>query len=110
MNHKMLRALIAAGVGVAGCSGAGGVGDGVDLAMPLADLAEPPDLVPPYPVGPYGGEIGKVMPNYTFEGYWNPTATKGLATDPPSKFGTVTMEMMRNTGAKYGLVMLAGFW
>jgi hypothetical protein len=80
-------------------------GGGADLAQaPAADLAQP---AIGYPPGPYGGTVGDVLPNFTFQGYWSPTKTTGLATTQP--FGAVTLDMARTSGARYGMIFLAGF-
>ena len=86
-----------------------------DPAVAGPDLSpEPPDLslvdfkAPDYPSGPFGGDVNKIMPNFTFQGYWSPTSTAALATTQP--FGEVTFEMARKSGAKYALVQLAAFW
>lgn len=73
-----------------------------------ADMAMAPDLVPSYPPGPYGADVNHVLANLTFQGYFNPKGTTGLSRDMP--FGEVNLEMVRNSGARYALLMLAGFW
>jgi hypothetical protein len=81
-----------------------------DLAMATGDLTVVPDLTPPaetgYPAGPYGTTIGSVAPDFRFKGYFS-QATTGLATAVP--YADVSYNTMRTSGAKYALVMLAGF-
>ena len=80
-------------------------GGGADLAQtPAADLAMP---AMGYPPGPYGGAVGDVVPDFTFQGYWSPTKTMGLATSQP--YGALTFDMARTSGARYGMIFLAGF-
>lgn len=109
------RAGVLSSAGVAGLAMASFLGCGTQSAREFPDLAVlPPDLLlvdmkaPEYPVGSFGGEVNKLIPNLTFQGYWNPTATTGLATETP--FGEVTFEMARKSGAKYALVQLGAFW
>jgi hypothetical protein len=103
MNRTMILALL-----VGGCSSAGGGGGPADFAMP-ADLAMAPDLRPAYPPEPYGPNIDDTLPNFTFQGYWDPTDTTGLSR-VNSMFGEVRMDMVYNQpGLKCGLMFFGGF-
>jgi hypothetical protein len=94
-------------------------GEPPDLAMPAAppDLlmmtAAPPDLAgtpnppPGYPAGPYGNQVGSVVPNFAFPGYFAGTMTTGLAS--AQTYGTVSFDQARTSGAKLMLTMFAGF-
>ena len=76
-----------------------------DLTMPPpADLVAPPG----YPAGPYGNEVGDVLPNFTFRGYWAPTQTTGLASTQPLEM--ISFDRVRTSGAKLALIELAAFW
>ncbi len=93
------------------CGGAGSSG--------LADMAAlPPDLWgldlkdTTYPAGPYAQSgntaQGDVLPDFTFQGYWSPTDTAGLASK--KQFGEVTLGMMHDSGAKYAILNMSAFW
>lgn len=87
-----------------------------DLAGSPSDLAGSPpgDLAVSsvYPAGPYGIsgsiKVGDVLPDLTFNGYWNPQGTTGLASEKP--FGAITFNQLRLSGAKYALIALLRFW
>lgn len=91
-----------------------GAGGGKIVEAPPDLAVQPPDLAvfdmkaPDYPAGPFGGDEGKIMPNFTFQGYFNPEATGGLAKTRP--YGEVTFDDLRKTGKKYALVQLSAFW
>ena len=100
-------------VALAACGGGGGD------STPPADMSVlPPDLVladlkdPTYPAGPYAaaGNVnpGDILPDFTFQGYFSPTATTGLA--KTQVFGEVTFGMLRDSGAKYAILNLTAFW
>ena len=91
---------------------AGGCGAAPDpTPEPMPDLAmSSPDLAPAYPLGPYGSGEGDRLPDLTFNGYFSPTAVTGTAKDPPRTFGAVTMRMLHHSGARFAILMLAGFW
>src|SRR5439155_8280241 len=95
----------------AGCGGGGGgsaiisfgpTDGGAAGDMPRVSTDQgppPPDLiVDRYPAGPYGPNVGDVLPNFTFQGYWSPTATMGLASNEP--YGDVTFDMLRKSGKR----------
>lgn len=95
----LLGALLAMGCG-------SGSGDNGNPQTP-ADMAQlPPDMS--YPAGPYGPDVDSVLPNLTFQGYFSPSKTSGLASD--EKFGTVTFDMLRGTGAKVAVMQIAAYW
>ena len=80
-----------------------------------ADMAVlPPDLTlvdlkaAGYPAGPTGPNIGDVVPDFTFQGFWSPTKTTGLAST--ETWGEVNFDMLRTSGAKYALIQTAAFW
>jgi hypothetical protein len=99
----MASAVAALGMLTMACSAGGPDATPPDLAPP------PPDLTYVYPAGPYGGNLGDTQPDFTFQGYFSPDATNGLATAKP--FGTVTFDMLQQVpGKRYAMVMLAGFW
>lgn len=71
-----------------------------------ADMAmTPPDLA--YP-GPNGPNIGEIVPNFQFQGYWSPGKQDGLASVAP--WGKVDLDMMRNSGSKYAVIQTAAIW
>ena len=84
-----------------------------DLAVaPASDLAvaPAPDLAErSYPPGPYGSNVGNVFPNFTFQGYWAPKQTMGLASDGKNGLAPITMEMLHKSGAKLAFIEFAGF-
>jgi hypothetical protein len=61
----------------------------------------------PYPNGPYGADVGSVLPNFAFQGYLAPTATTGATTSAP--FGAVSLDAFRSTGARVLIVQAACF-
>jgi hypothetical protein len=108
------RVLICA-TALAGCSASGNSstddasGNLPDFAN-AADFSAPPDIatVNGYPAPPYGPNVGDVVPDFTFQGYFSPTATTGLAS--AQTFGPVVFDQVRKTpGAKYMLFWFAGF-
>lgn len=113
----MTGQLLVAGLTVAACSGAGSGGGGE--VAPIVDMAPlPPDLFgadlkdSDYPRGPYGksGSVqnGDVLPDFSFQGYFSPTATTGRSSSMP--FGEVTFGMLHDSGKRYALIHLAAFW
>jgi len=110
------RVLICA-TALAGCSASGNTpapddGSGnlpQDFAM-APDLSPPPDLatVNGYPIPPYGPNLGDVVPDFTFQGYFAPTRTTGLAS--METFGPIAFDQVRKTpGMKYMMFWFAGF-
>ena len=93
--------------------GLGGCGGG-DQQQVLPDLTALPDLsgdlkAPDYPTGPFGPDIGNVLPDFTFQGYWAPDGTEANSTTMP--FGEVNFDMVRAApGKRYAMVMLAAYW
>jgi len=84
----------------------------LDLSI-LPDFAMPDLRDHDYPPGPYGDpqngiNVGDVVPNMTFQGYWAPKQTSGLASGNP--FGEVTLGMLHDSGAKYALLELGAFY
>src|SRR5947208_2963609 len=71
-----------------------------DTGDSSADMTLPPDLIladlkaPEYPNGPFGGDPGSVLPNFTFQGYFSPTQTTGYAKSLPNMFGEVNFDMI----------------
>ena len=119
-DGRRLAALLCAAL-VPACTGAGGadlgaapgdpdasLGGGPDLAEPR-DLVPGPDLIPSpgYPLGPYGNKVGDTAPDFSLPGYLS-TKTAGLASTEP--FGDVRMNDLRQSGARFALIELAGFW
>ena len=98
----------------AACSGGGGG----EQPGPVDMAVLPPDLIladlkdTTYPAGPYAQagnvNLGDVLPDFTFQGYWSPSAVMGRASSQP--FGEVTFGMMHDSGAKYAIVALSAFW
>ena len=95
----------------------GGAGDGTPPGP--EDMAVlPPDLIladlkdSTYPAGPYAQSgsvnLGDVLPDFTFQGYWSPTLTTGVARTQP--FGEVTLGMMHDSGARFAILNLSAFW
>ncbi|MSP60060.1 MAG: hypothetical protein EXR72_06900 [Myxococcales bacterium] len=130
MNKHLSRSALGFGLAAAltACGGAPGGdgnfprgGDAPDLAMikqgtpDLAMAAQPmPDLAMPaqagYPPGPYGNAVGDTVENLKFQGYFAATATTGLASDAPNKFGDVSLDMLRQVkGGKYLMLFMGGF-
>lgn len=99
---------------IAACTGGGGG----EQPGPADMAVLPPDLIgadlkdSTYPPGPYaqagGPNVGDVLPDFTFQGYWSPTATMGRSNAQP--FGEVTFGMMHDSGARYAIVALSAFW
>ncbi|MBI5516372.1 MAG: hypothetical protein HY909_21485 [Deltaproteobacteria bacterium] len=77
---------------------------------PAADTAPPQDADPGYPPGPYGGRVGNTLPNFTYQGFWNPTAVMGLARDTEAGITEVTFDMVRRSGARFALIQLGAYW
>ena len=108
-SRATIGALVLASVGACG---AGAVPVTPDLSV------LPPDLVladlkdPSYPAGPYAqaGNVnpGDVLPDFTFRGYWSPSATTGKASS--QTFGEVTFGMLHASGARYAIINLSAFW
>ncbi len=73
---------------------------GLDLAA--ADLARGPT----YPAGPYGNTVGAIIPPLVWEGYPDPLAD-ALATS--KVYGSYTMNDLRLSGRKYGIVHVSSF-
>ncbi len=73
-----------------------------------ADAAAPEASVAAYPAGPYGNQIGDVIPNFTFQGFFAPSRTMGLAS--AETWGPVSMDQFRRTGAKFLVIELGAFW
>ena len=95
--------------------------DDLSMAAVPPDLtALPPDLLGldlkdnGYPAGPYAqsGSVqpGDVLPDFTFMGYWSPTATTGLANANNAPFTEITFGMLHDSGAKYAILNLSAFW
>jgi hypothetical protein len=70
--------------------------------------AAPADADPGYPPEPYGNRAGRVVPNFTFNGYWAPTRTTGLSRE--EEFGEVTFDMIRRSGARFAMIQLGAYW
>ena len=92
----------------------GDAGGGDDLSsLAVADLAVSPDLTPGtlpngYPAGPYGTGVGDTIDDFTFQGYFSPTRTTGLAS--AETYGPITFNQMRKApGTKVMLFWFAGF-
>ncbi len=110
------RVLICA-TALAGCSASGDATPADDGSGNLPqDFASAADLAPPadfatvngYPAPPYGPNVGDVIPDFTFQGYFSPTATTGLAS--AQTFGPIAFDQVRKTpNAKYMLFWFAGF-
>ena len=106
--------LLAALLLAAACGNTAAVPAPDDLTM----LPALPDLLgvdfkdSDYPPGPYAqsGNVntGDVLPDLTFQGYWSPTATTGLAKTQP--FGEITFGMLHHSGARYAVLNLTAFW
>src|SRR5262245_36489071 len=72
---------------LAACGGSTGDAPAPDMAV------LPPDLIladlkdTTYPPGPYAEagnvNIGDVLPDFTFQGFWSPTETMGLSKNQP---------------------------
>ena len=52
--------------------------------------------------------VGDTVPNFTFQGYFSPSSTTGLAT--AQTLGEVTFDMLRTSGAKYAILNLTAYW
>lgn len=112
--HPALAPLGAAALtlAVVACTGGGTSAGPADMA------ALPPDLLgadlkdSTYPPGPYAQagnvNVGDVLPDFSFQGYWSPNALMGLANSKP--YGEVTFGMMHDSGARYAIVALSAFW
>ena len=71
-----------------------------DLAMTGGDLASA------YPAGPYGNQVGDVIPPLSWIGYDDPKADVLANTEAYASF---SMDDLRRSGAKYGIVHLSDF-
>jgi hypothetical protein len=60
-----------------------------------------------YPAGPYGNQVGDVIPPLQWEGY-NDDAADALATT--KTFGPYTMNDLRLSGKTFGIVHVAEFF
>ena len=79
---------------------------GVDLAvadLAVADLAKDPT----YPAGPYGNTVGAIIPPLVWEGYADPLAD-AIATS--KTYGTYSMNDLRLSGSKFGIVHVSAFF
>lgn len=78
-----------------------------DLAGADLSIASGADLaLGAYPAGPYGNTVGAVIPPLVWEGYADPNAD-AIATSKP--YGAYTMDDLRRSGRKYGIVHVAAF-
>ena len=125
-REAMARRLTLAALALAAASGCtpavAPVGaDDLSMESSLPDLTVPPpdqsgsDLKDnDYPAGPYAQSgnpnVGEVLPDFTFQGYWSPKATTGLANANGIPFGEITMGMLHRCGAKYAILNLSAFW
>lgn len=125
MNH-LLRTRLAAASAVTGQLAAAALALVLGVACNGGgDAPAPPDLtvLPPdlygldfkdwdYPRGPYAqsGNVnpGDTFPDFTFQGYWSPTATTGSAAAQP--YREVTFGMLHDSGKRYAIIQLAAFW
>ena len=106
---------VALGTDLAGASDLSGGASGGDMSPPdltvpldlLADLALPSDLGDQYPAGPYGSKVGDTIGPLAWEGYKNPSAM-GLAENAP--YGALTMNDLRRSGKKFGLLYGADYF
>ena len=92
---------------VAPATGDLGVAVALDSSWP-EDLAGDFAVDPygPYPPGPYGAEVGDVIPPLEWEGYVVPHADVIADTTPYRRY---TMDDLRRSGARYGFVHVAEF-
>ncbi|MBN2195460.1 MAG: hypothetical protein JW751_21760 [Polyangiaceae bacterium] len=87
-------------------------GCGADSRAPAADYdlsSNDPSLDPlvdAYPPGPYGGALGDVIRDYTFEGY----VTEPSDRTAPLAFATLTMNDLRLGTAPFALLVMAETW
>ena len=105
-------------VGALAMAALSGCGGGSSSTAPADMSALPPDLIladlkdTTYPAGPYAAEgavnMGDVLPNFTFQGYWSPKETTGLSKTQP--YGEVSFGMMHDSGARYAILNLTAFW
>jgi hypothetical protein len=72
------------------------------------DLASAADLArgPTYPAGPYGNAVGSTIAPLMWEGYDDPAAD-AIATSKP--YGTYSMNDLRLSGRKWGIVHVSSF-
>jgi hypothetical protein len=107
-RHAGLASSVAVGVLAMACS-SGGPG----IAPPDLSML-PPDLTildlkdNGYPPQPWGPNVGDTLPDFTFQGYWAPKATSGLASSQP--FGEVTFGMLHASGARFALIEFGAFY
>ncbi len=117
MPSKLSRAsgavsTVAAGLLLAACS-AGGQAPIPDMTVlpPDLSLADLKDST--YPAGPFGDprnglQPGDVIPDFTFQGYFAPMQTTGLASG--SAFREVTLGMIHDSGARFALLEIGAFY
>jgi hypothetical protein len=90
---------VAAGSDLATTGSADLAGAPVDLAR-LADLS----MLAAYPPGPYGVNVGEVIPNLSWVGYPD-EAADAIATSKPK--GAYSMQALHATGRAYGFVHIS---
>ncbi len=71
------------------------------------DVADAAATVGPYPAGPYGNREGDVLANLSWEGYTN-LAGRAVSTTLP--YGPTSMQAVRETGRRYGIVHVSEFY
>jgi hypothetical protein len=108
--RRCLFALLLAGCGDSAQSMMGDLAQLMDLSV-AHDFAQLPsqDLLTSsaYPAGPYGNKVGNVIPNLSWIGYDDPLAD-ALASSKP--YAAYTMNDLRLSGSKYGVVHVAYFF
>lgn len=80
------------------------------VADTFADVAgetTDPPTYGPYPAGPYGNNVGDVVPDLKWQGYVNPTADVVSTTRP---FAATSLDELRRTARKpYALIHASDF-
>jgi hypothetical protein len=104
--------VVAAAMAIVAACGGGSESGAMDMAIPPPDLIGADLKDTSYPPGPYAQagnvNVGDVLPDFTFQGYFSPTATTGKSNTQP--FGEVTMGMLHDSGAKYAILNLSAYW
>ncbi len=84
--------------------------DDMAVTSDSAQMVAPDMSQASYPSGPYGAEVGKVIDNLKFQGYFSPSKTSGLA-KTGTAYGEVSLDALRTVpSAKYLMIHLAAYW
>jgi hypothetical protein len=99
MNNAHLAALIVLATGAVACSSDDSTSADADggTKVTTPDTGTAVD----YPTGPYGVDVGDILPNFALTGFVNESAT-GASTD--GTFEDYSLAQLKATGAKYAFI------